>query len=533
MIVKISQKRENQIFIYDEEDNLLKSFEIKENLQRALEFLKQLNSVKTTDGVPIYKTKMFKGISVWSFHQHVLFLNFLRGYVKYEEIIKFLIENKVEKVIVDGNNENLKEYLKINKIEVNNDSGRARKVRFFLISSFMKMTALIITFLAFLKILLHKTPLLIYTPDKFSKKHNCDFRFYPVYQYLKERKIPYIEIFHTLLNREFFKNIISRKRLAIYLEVFPVFSSKKWKSREYNLSLFEPHNQRYFQYLLRIIDLKSQKSIRQIDAISWLLKFTKIKKLLAIDDVRYTNELIVACKLNKIKTYGFQHGQFTKYHVGWMNYNIPKEVSITFDKLFVWNKYWKKVLFSYSTQYNEENIEISGLLRELKPIEYKKKEFKIGRMSELKILVPYETFAPKAEVKDYLNRLSSLGVKIFFKPRPDIPYNQQLAEYDFQEGKGIEFAEKINADILLEIDVVGGTYSTFLNEMIFYEKPLFIFETSFDQGHRLIEDNLGFLIKKDFNPSILLDYINNYQSKKNQAWPSVQTSIEETLDSLN
>jgi len=397
----------------------------------------------------------------------------------------------------------------------------------------MKFIALKISFFALLKSIIFKTSILVYTPDKFSYKQKCDFRFYPVYEYLREKKLGFVEIFHTLLNRNFFKNVIKRKRLSFYLDVFPIFSGKEKGSKKYNLSGFEPHNQKYFQYLLEIIDKKSENSIRQIRALSRLLKFTKIKTLIAMDDLRYISELIMACRLNNVRTIGFQHGFLSKYQTGWLNYNIPKEVSIAFDQYFVWNDYWKNSLLPYSTQYDESNTKIGGVLREPEPINYKKKEKIIEKISDLNILVPYESFTPKDEIKDYLIKLLDLGVKILFKIRPDMSAVRQLKEYGIQGKEGIKIVEKIDKDVLEKIDAICGTYTTFLNDMIFYEKPLFLFDTSFDFGHRLKEENLGFLIKKDFNPQELLDYINNFQSKKEIAWPTTKLKLKETLDSLN
>lgn len=530
MISKITQTTEDRVILCDEDGNSLKSFEIKENFQRALELLKQINSVKTVDGTPVYKIKMFSGISVWSFYQSTVFMNFLQNYVKYEEVMKFLIDNKIEKVAVDDRLESLKKYLKINEIEAGNDSSKAHGMRSFFVFLAMKTVAFIMTFSALLKVLFFRPAILVYTPDKFSKKHGCDFRFYAIYEYLKKEKIGFIEVFHTLLNREFLENIIRRKRLAFYLEALPAFSIKKGGDREYDLSIFEAHNRKCFGYFLKIIDQGLEGSVRRIRILTRLLKFTKIKTLLSADDVRYSNELIMACKLNKIKTYGFQHGHFSKYHVGWMNYLIPKELSVAFDKLFVWNGYWKKVLLSYSAQYNEENVAIGGLLRELKPISFKKREAKIEKVSDLKILIPYEALAPKGEVGYFLNRFIDSGIKIFFKIRPDIPVSQQLSQYNIKPEGMVELIKDINGDVLSKIDAVAGTYSTFLNEMIFYEKPVFVFEASIGFGHQLIDDSLGVLIRKDFSPSVLLGYINNYQSKRNQVWPFVGTTLGQTLN---
>lgn len=537
MIAEIT-KQDNQLRIYDSENKLLESFYTKDNLQRALELLKQLNSIKTANGIPIYKTRMFNGISVWSFHQHVVFWNSLVPYTKYEAAIKFLIDNRIRKVVLDSDIGDLTEYLRINRIEVASKSAKdvnISSILSFFLPGINKLIGVMVTLLAFLKLLIYRFNLLVYTPDKFSQKHGCDFRFYAVYEYMKERGIRYVEVFHTLLGREFLRNMIKRKRPALYLECLPLFPGKPESEDDgtnYELSVIEPHNREYFLSLLKRIDQGSQISIKRIQSLARLLKFTRIKVLIAIDDVRYTNELIAACRLNGIKTYGFQHGHFTKYHVGWMNYGIPKELSITFDKLFVWNEYWQKVLLSYSTQYDKNNVELGGVLRELEPIDYKKKRSKTEKVSDLSILVPYETFAPKREVGEYMNRFIELGIKVFFKLRPDVPYNVQFDQYNIKHKDKVEPVVDINEGLLAEVDAIAGVYSTFLNEILFYEKPVLIFDTSLDLGHQLIDDGLALLINRDLNTASLLDYINNRTSKKAEAWPSTEVKLKATLSNI-
>ncbi len=537
MLVKIT-KQDNQLTIYDSENKLLQSFYTKDNLQRALELLKQLNSTKTASGIPIYKTRMFNAISVWSFHQNVVFWNFIVPYVRYEAAIRFLIDNRIRKVVLDSNIGDLTKYLTINGIEVASQSTKnvnISSILSFFLPGINRVIGVMVTLSAFLKLLIYRSTLLLYTPDKFSQKHGCDFRFHAVYEYMKERGIRYVEVFHTLLGREFLRNLIKRKRLALYLECLPLFSSKpesEGYGTNYELSVIEPHNREYFVSLLKIIDRRSQISLKRIKSLAWLLKFTRIKVLIAIDDVRYTNELIVACRLNGIKTYGFQHGHFTKYHAGWMNYDIPKDLSVTFDKLFVWNEYWRKVLLSYSTQYDKNNVEIGGALRELEPIDYKKKRSKTERVSDLSILVPYETFAPKTEVGEYVNRFIELGIKVFFKLRPDVPYNLQFDQYNIKHKDKVEPVVDINEGLLAEVDAIAGVYSTFLNEMLFYEKPLLVLDTSLDLGHQLIDDGLALLINRDLNTASLLDYINNRTSKKAQAWPSTEVKLKTTLSNI-
>ena len=86
----------------------------------------------------------------------------------------------------------------------------------------------------------------------------------------------------------------------------------------------------------------------------------------------------------------------------------------------------------------------------------------------------------------------------------------------------VEVVETVDGQILSQIDAVVGVYSTFLSEMIYYEKPLIQLDCSFDLGHYLKDDNLAAQLPKDFNLEILSNLIKNYHSKKNIVWPETK-----------
>ncbi len=531
----IQARADGGIEILGREGKVLEAFVVKENLSRALDLLKEINNLKTKDGVPIYETRMFAGKSVWAFHQHILFSNYLRQYVAYEPIIKFLSDHNFGEVTLAGNLGGLKKILIINEVRLVKSEGAVGpfQVRIFLKVAAAKLFALLITLATFLKLFLGRSRLLVYTPDKYSK-HDCDCRFAAVYDYLRKNKIDFVEVFHTLLGKEFYENLFKRKRVAIYLEAltFPFFLDNNFKAADINLASVEDHNKRYFIHLLAIIDKWAQVSGRLIKILSWLLKLTAVKKIIAVDDMRFTNELIMAGKLNNIETLAFQHGAFIKYLVGFMNYGIPRDLSVAFDKLFVWNEYWRRVLLDFSSKYDETNVAIGGCLRELPVISYKKKASKITDISQVKILVPYEGMIGPTntmkEIKVFIQKFLGLGIKIFFKVRQDIEIAEQLKHYGLNNNDKVVIVKEVDEQALSQIDAVTGSYSTFLNEMLFYDKPVFLMKTSFDMGHRLIDDNLAILLPEDFKPEVVINGINNFSSRRDLAWPAAMP-IERTL----
>jgi len=207
MKVILEKNEQGIVSIFDEKKRLLRKFEFNDNLQKNLQLLRKINSLKTIEGVPIFKTKMIGGVSVWSFFQTNLFWHLLWNSTKYEELKKFLFENKITKVVIKQKGLRLENYLKLSGMNVYSGFDWRRPVKKFL-SFFTKLLAQIITFLAILKIIIFKIEILTYTPDKFIKPYGCDFRFFKIYKFLRTKKVKFIEVFHTLLGGEFFKNII-------------------------------------------------------------------------------------------------------------------------------------------------------------------------------------------------------------------------------------------------------------------------------------------------------------------------------------
>jgi len=528
--MQINQEK-NKIIIRGQNRNILASFELKDNLTEALRLLKKINQVSTTNDVKIYNVVKYKNYSIWSFGQQNLFWNQIRFFIKFRPVIKFLMEKNIKEIKIKKLENIYINFLKLYKIKfLDRKKIFLRKKENFSLF-IVKKIAFLISKLAICYAKAKKIQYLIYTPDKYSNVSKSDFRFAPVYNFLRKKRVNYLEIFHTLLDKNFLNNFVKRKRVAIYLEVFEYKNNikKRRNNVEFNLSSFNGVEQIFVRNILNDYLLWSQKSLFLIKKLTQILSRLKIKKLIAIDDPRYTNELIIACRENNIETIGIQHGHFTKYSVGWMNYNIPPKYSVTFDKLYVWNSYWRQVLLDYSSQYNEDNIEIGGILRKPKEFNLLKRK-KVNSLLDLNILVLSEPLSNKEEVGKFIDDLIDNGVKIFLSLRPDNLIKDPLASYNLKNRNKVKLVYKIDEELLNKVDLVAGTYSTFLNEILYYGKPVIVFDTSMKHGHRLIEDGLALLVKLGKYRE-MLDYVNSYHSKKNIVWPKPY-DIRKTLEKI-
>lgn len=523
-VVRIEQTNATRLTI--EQDRESVAIDVKEDLALALGLLRKMNALQFHGGMPLYRSRMYEGKSTWAFHQHFIFWAHLRYFVQYRAVYEWLDDHDVSEVWVDPKLAALQTFLTQSGVHVVNAEasvGLSWKHRVAL------AMAKVSSFVALWKMRLLKTKVLVYTPDKYSAA-GCDFRFAPVYQYLRKKGIGFVEVFHTLLDKSFAKHMWKRKRPALYVEAFHTeeFAPAAWID-EVDLSSIDSPYRGYVRFLLREIDVRAQQSIAVIPKMKQWLGKTSLKTFVAIDDVRYTNELIVACQSLGITAYGIQHGQFTKYHVGWYNYDIAADVSVAFDTLFVWNSYWQQVLLEYSTQYTKDNAVVGGWLRRLS--DYSFTTPAISSVSDITVLVPFESFAAKDEVVPYIKRLQSFGVSLLFSVRPDWPVAKQLALYGIDDVASVKVITKIDEEALGSFHAVLGSYSTFLNELMYYEKPILFMNTSFDLGHRLVDDNLVIPIDLHITPDQLLALVQQAASKKTVAWPD-SPAIETLFDRL-
>ncbi len=434
----------------------------KNSFAYSLNFLKKLNAV-SFNGKPVSCLKIFDKYNVWIFFQTRIFFGDL----------KFLSD-------------------KLDKFSVPRPSARII-IQDFLLSCL----GLTLSSAALAVAILSKKKVLVYSIDRANSTIlSNDARLDPIYKYLKEHGIPYLEYFHTIFDRQFVMNLMTRRRVAVYLRsidslyrvgrtlgfIRPTYS----RIGKVDLSNFEPEERHYAKYLL-------SKYISTIDLVKFrvkvlqkILSWMDLKVLLTIDNTRDYFELILACQLNSIPVMAFQHGHFTKYHVGWLDDGSFEGEIVRPDKLYVWSEYWKRELLRLGTYFPKNAIEVGGL-------KVKTDSRPIKPLANVGVLIPYEVDSVKVEVKKYIDKLLSCkGIKVFFKLRTDLNKDKQLAEYGLESGNhpNLELISDLNV-YLSEINVVAGTYSTFLYDMIAYLKPVVILKTSSDFGEGLLKNHLA------------------------------------------
>lgn len=530
----LKKVNDQTVALYDARGAIVKDFVMREDLDKALDLLKEINQLVTAQGQPIYATGLYGGKSVWATLQQQLYLTWLRDFIKFEKLLNFLFSHPERGSLVINIDANLSEaasFVRRLPIKIHPAvyfrCARQALVR-FLPRLIVWPAAMLSTALAVGRGILRPGQVWVYTPDKFDPRSKSDFRFQAVYDFLKQRDRTFTEVFHATYQKYFFVNLWRRRRAAIYIEAIYAFSFlSRAKEQEYILSSFSPLRQHFFKPVLRTLDQEAVQRRFVIRCFSFLAKLTRPQLLLTMDDPRYAYLVVAGLQSAHIPSFAFQHGHITKYHAGWLNYGIPDSASITVDRLFVWNSYWQNILLQFSACYNNNNVAVGGPLRQPPALSLKPRPGPVAVVQDLRILIPYESIAPKEEIKPIVQRLQSLGARIYFKLRPDLPAERQYREYGLTPSEVIP-VRNLDAAIVEQIDAAVGVYTTLLYEIIFYEKPVLIMNTSFLLGEELVEHGVAGRLKQNFEALELLGYVNNFVSKKFIAWPPAP-ELSETL----
>ncbi len=428
-----------------------------------LDFLNCLNKSKV-NGVQLSDLKIFEKYNVWLFFQTRLF---------YGEIIpsEERVKNKKERTHI------------FNDLKV------------FTLGLFTLLFSLTASILFLIK----RPRVVVYSVDKInSMDYKNDTRLDAIYRFLFKNKISFIEIFHTLWNKNIILYSWERKRFAIYLEAidfcYLIFKSIKITHRTFNknlnidVSLFAANEKLFAEKLITKYVNNIDRSIFRVKVFSWILKLAKPRVIYAIDDARDYFELMLACKFCQIPFIAFQHGHFTKYNVAWFPSKDFSGVCVGPDSIYLWSEFWKKEMIRLGTNISDDSIKIGGMVNRIseiiKPI--------VRKSSTMKVLIPYEAHANTREVVEYVDKLLSYpNIRVIFKLRTDRTKQEQLAHYGFSNNHHPNLTVVYGDYDYESVDVIAGTYSTFLYDVIIKGIPVILLNTSIDFGEGLVKNGLA------------------------------------------
>lgn len=344
--------------------------------------------------------------------------------------------------------------------------------------------------------LVRRPTVVLFAIDKLSSEdHDHDARLTGVYEYLRAHRIRFVELIHTMPAHTFWPHMRARRRLPIYYELADILFSIQRKFMRnaacvydegtLDLGAFEPGERALALKLIRERAVSFSRSAFRIRVFTAIFRLLRPKACFLIDDQRSYGEVLAACEAAGVPSYAFQHGHFTEYHLGFLSYDGYDGKAPLPTSLYVWTKYWKDELQSLGTHIPEERIVVGGVRTPAAgPISGPPAD------GTLHVLVPYETAGPKAEIREaLLALLADPSVHLYFKVRRDVPADSQVREYDLEPSDQVTVIDDVRK--ALRVDVVLGTYSTLLYDLIAYGYPIAMLHTSSDYGKGMLQNGLA------------------------------------------
>lgn len=468
-MIKIREGNTGILYINEGETNPF-TYKPDYDLDKGKELLIEFLNRKDIEGRKIKENYNVDGINWFAAQYTHLFWNVFFQFIKYERfIIEYLDGKDSDIIFVNEGNFHSLYYLLY-------PSAKSRSLKPIIYNILLGISNR--------RTLAKYNPELLFycfTPD--------DFRARDIKKAVDESRVKYVKVVGS--TKDLLLTTL-RKNLPNYF----IGSSLKKNifNRKYNIDDKSLRDLLHLRIVLHIEERMSAQ-IYEMKMHLNLLKKSGVKILYGFDEANAIMPLLFAVKKMDIKNIAHQHGAYVKRHFGYMWDGLERDEIIWWDKLIVWGKYWKDQLLHYSKYYKEEDFLIGCNKFDMNPAR-ELKSYPVNP-GNLNILIPYEFLADTIEIGKYIKKLLSLGHKVYFKPRNDEELEDQLTAYNLnsEEQTKIIVAASLNEETIEKIDVVAGTMTTLIYELMPYNKIIWYFETDYRHLYDLVEQGYAQLIR--------------------------------------
>ena len=263
-----------------------------------------------------------------------------------------------------------------------------------------------------------------------------------------------------------------------------------------------------FQTAMELTKILVSRNISNYYANKYIFNKMNFNLLVGIDDANYIYPYLYAAQDLGHKTLGLQHGVYASRHEAYIMKNINNYR--WFDNVIVWGEYWKDIVLRKSNLYNDE-FHIIGANKH----EYNY-EYEMAKNNTKSILIPFEFLANTIKIGKYIKQFLCNKFNVYIKVRPDDSVSEQVRSYYLgQDESKIHIITKIESDLMNKIDIIAGTQTTLLFDLLPYNKPTWILQTEFRLLNDMVEDGYAKLIKMEDMPNIVSIYEQEMERKIN------------------
>ena len=186
------------------------------------------------------------------------------------------------------------------------------------------------------------------------------------------------------------------------------------------------------------------------------------------------SELIKAAKDLGIKVIEFQHGTFSKYHLGYSYPNYNRELDYFPDEFWVWNEYWKDLI---DFPIPDESIKFFPF----KYLENQKKKYSLKNIKNQMVILCQGGLTDNIAKRILDNLEKFKQFKLIFKLHPEEYGRSHLYKnlIKLQSQLDIKIVEDVDLyKLLAESEYQAGVFSTALYEGIEFDCKTILFNLS-------------------------------------------------------
>ena len=328
----------------------------------------------------------------------------------------------------------------------------------------------------------------------FFRFAESDFRTAEIRKALDSLRVNYLDVSPAPRIRRMVEGLLKGERNYYYSHP-PGMNRGNRFGRRYRLEYLKPAKRSLFTAAIRAVELSITSFLVEYRDHEKALSHCTAKTFYGLDDINgYFFPVLYACRSRGMKTIGHQHGAYVRRHAGYMMEGIDAADFRWFDRVIVWGEYWKEKMERTSKAYPPDFFvvgcnKLTSMPETVEALERKTQT----------ILIPYEFLGNTDGVGKYMQRFIDLGYRVAFKPRPDDDLNEQLDAYHLPASyrEKLEIIPKLNTAALAEIDIIAGTMTTLIYEMLPCNKIVWILETEFRHLFDLVDEGIAHLIRLD------------------------------------
>lgn len=290
-------------------------------------------------------------------------------------------------------------------------------------------------------------------------------------------------------------NILRRGPDYFFAQPPPVWHGNRF-GHSYDLTGFSVEKSVLFSAAVALVERTLTSCVADMRLHRRWLRQLGARVFYGFDDVNtYIFPLLYAARSLGLFTLGHQHGAYIKRHAGYTMPGLPDRSFVWFDRVLVWGAYWRDKMIRDARVHPPE-IWVRGS-NKLKHT-YTPSRGQSSGAAPSSILIPYEFLADTGTIGKFIQRFVESGYTVWFRPRPDEPVNTQLDAYLLPEetrGKLRLAQGPLNDELLSKIDIVAGTMTTLVYELLPAGKIIWYLDTPYRHLQDLVDEGLAHRIQ--------------------------------------